>query len=311
MIHRFDSPHSPSHESTDHSDVSWFAHWAAPLLLFLVACFALGYYGYAMLDAHFFHSRQARNSDQALQPAQSSNGSAPNAATDENPPAASSAPRNGNTPNGNLPAEASASTSHRPPSDELRSEAAAELKGRVPDFAKNGGGKYSFGPFPKLLPSPPSRGTPAMPSFDKNGNSSSREIASASNAPLGRIEISVIGLKATIQEGAGYRTLQRGVGHITGTASLGHTGNVGLAGDRDTFFRNLRNIREGDLITLTTSNGAFPYRVELISITDGENSAVLRNNGENVLTLITGYPFNSFGNAPKRFIVRAKQLPSM
>jgi LPXTG-site transpeptidase (sortase) family protein len=311
MIHRFDSRDSPSQKSTHDSDFSRFAHWAAPLLLFLVACFALGYYGYAALDTHFFRSRQSRKFDQSPQQSQAGNSSAPG----ENPRAANPAPRNGNTPNGTLPAETAASAPHHPPSDDLRSEAAAELKGRAPnsvnsDTAKTGG-KYSFGPFPKLLPSSPSRGIPAMPSFDKNGNSSASENAYASSAPLGRIEISAIGLNAPIQEGAGYRTLQRGVGHITGTALLGHAGNVGLAGDPGTFFRKLRDVHEGDMITLITSNGAFLYRVDLISITDAENSAVLRNNGENVLTLVTSYPFNHSGNAPKRFIVRAKQLPSM
>ena len=338
MIHRIDPHHSPLHEPTPRSDLSWLARYAAPLLLFLVGCFALGYYGYAALDAHFFHSRQAQKSDQALQPSPSANGSAPNAASagktgaGENPRAAHSTARSGNAPNENLSGATSASDARSdsaarsdserrlPPSEELRSEAAAELKGRAAnsdnsDSARNGSGKFSFGPFPKLLPSIPSRGVPAMPSFDRNGNSPAKDNSSArnnvsSNTPLGRIEISAISLKAPISEGAGYRSLQRGIGHISGTALLGHTGNVGLAGDSGTFFRKLRNVREGDLITLITSNGAFLYRVDLISITDAENSAVLRNNGENVLTLVTGYPFDHSGNAPKRFVVRAKQLLS-
>jgi sortase A len=37
---------------------------------------------------------------------------------------------------------------------------------------------------------------------------------------------------------------------------------------------------------------------------------MLRNTGENILTLVTCYPFNFIGNAPKRFIVRAKQMRS-
>ena len=129
--------------------------------------------------------------------------------------------------------------------------------------------------------------------------------------PLGRIEISSLGLTAMIQEGTGRQTLQRGVGHITGTALLGASGNVGLAGHRDTFFRKLRKIHEGDEITLTTLNGASLYRVDLISIVEPQDSAVLRDSGENLLTLVTCYPFSYVGPSPKRFIVRARQIPSM
>jgi sortase A len=113
-----------------------------------------------------------------------------------------------------------------------------------------------------------------------------------------------------IQEGTSTHTLQRGVGHITGTALLGRSGNIGLAAHRDTFFRKLRNIHRGDEITLTALDGSYKYRVELISIVGPEDSAVLRNTGENILTLVTCYPFSYIGAAPKRFIVRAKQVPS-
>jgi sortase A len=166
---------------------------------------------------------------------------------------------------------------------------------------------------------------PLMPAFKDDGGSSSvggatsskvsasnaSTMIAAANIPLGRIEISSIGLTAMIQEGTGRQTLQRGVGHITGTALLGGTGNVGLAGHRDTFFRKLRNIREGDEITLTTLNAASVYRVDLISIVEPQDSAVLLDSGENRLTLVTCYPFSYVGPSPKRFIVRARQVPAV
>ena len=158
--------------------------------------------------------------------------------------------------------------------------------------------------------------SPVMPAFvDADGaapkNSSSRDLTTMPGGPLGRIEISSIGLTAMIQEGTGRQTLQRGVGHITGTALLGGSGNVGLAGHRDTFFRKLRNIHEGDEITLTTLNATSVYRVDLISIVEPQDSAVLRDSGENLLTLVTCYPFSYVGPSPKRFIVRARQVPTM
>lgn len=130
----------------------------------------------------------------------------------------------------------------------------------------------------------------------------------AETFPLGRIEISAIGLSAMIQEGTEPRTLRRGVGHIIGTSLLGQPGNIGLAGHRDTFFRNLRNLHEGDEITLVTLAGTFVYRVDLISIVEPQDSHVFRDSDGDFLTLVTCYPFNFLGPAPKRFVVRAHRV---
>jgi|CZLA01.1.fsa_nt_gi sortase A len=127
-------------------------------------------------------------------------------------------------------------------------------------------------------------------------------------SPLGRIDISRIGLSAMIMEGIDERTLRRAVGHIPGTPLPGQPGNVALAGHRDTFFRALRNIREGDEITLQTLSGFFRYRVDSAKVVDPVETQVLDNSDEAILTLVTCYPFSYLGPAPKRFIVRAHQL---
>lgn len=156
----------------------------------------------------------------------------------------------------------------------------------------------------------PAATPPVMPVFvDANNVAPKFSAANVSeNVPLGRMEIATIGLTAMIQEGTTSRILQRGVGHITGTALLGQPGNIGLAGHRDTFFRKLRDIHEGDEITLTTLTGSFLYQVELISIVEPQDSQVLRDTGGDVLTLVTCYPFSFVGPAPKRFIVRAREI---
>lgn len=243
---------------------SWSSRWLAAIVLFLIACFALGYYGFAILDMRFFQSDESRKFDQELADARAHN-----------------APAN------------TAPAPSRSPSEELSAEAAADLKSHSPR-----GGKFSFVP-PSEAP------TLAVP----NGNPTKLP-PPAQGTRLGRIEITSLGVKAMIQEGIGGSVLQRGVGHITGTALLGQPGNIGLAAHRDTFFRPLRNIHKGDEITLVTLEGDSHYKVDQISIVEPQNSAVLRNTGENVLTLVTCYPFNFIGNAPKRYIVRAKQEPS-
>jgi sortase A len=125
---------------------------------------------------------------------------------------------------------------------------------------------------------------------------------------VGRIEIPRIGVSAIVAEGTRHSTLRRSVGHIAGTALPGTGGNVGLSGHRDTYFRPLRNIRNGDMITLTTLSGPYQYRVVSTAVVEPANVAVLAPARNEVLTLVTCYPFFLTGPAPKRFIVRAERV---
>ena len=131
------------------------------------------------------------------------------------------------------------------------------------------------------------------------------EVHLASGSVLGRIEISRIGVAVIVLEGTEAKTLRRSVGHITGTALPGEQGNIAIAGHRDTFFRGLRNIRQDDEVTLTTIHGSYLYRVDSMKIVDPEDLAVLKSTDESTLTLVTCYPFDFVGPAPKRFIVHA------
>jgi sortase A len=111
-----------------------------------------------------------------------------------------------------------------------------------------------------------------------------------------------------VVEGTSNKSLRRAVGHIAGTALPGQPGNVGIAGHRDTFFRPLRNIQLDDVITLSTSNGEYRYRVVSTKVVSPDNVAVLDSDQNEVLTLVTCYPFYFVGPAPDRFIVRAARI---
>jgi sortase A len=43
-------------------------------------------------------------------------------------------------------------------------------------------------------------------------------------------------------------------------------------------------------------------------VVEPDNVDVLAASGANVLTMVTCYPFSYIGSAPKRFIVRARQV---
>lgn len=133
-------------------------------------------------------------------------------------------------------------------------------------------------------------------------------IAVSEGSPLGRIEISAVGLTVMVLEGTDEGTLRRAVGHIRGTPLPGQRGNVALAGHRDTFFRGLRKIRVNDEITLTTLSGSYRYRVDSTKVVKPEETEVLEDDGDDILTLVTCYPFNFVGSAPRRFIVRAHRV---
>jgi sortase A len=126
---------------------------------------------------------------------------------------------------------------------------------------------------------------------------------------VGKIEITRMGLTAIILEGIGARSLRRAVGHIPGTPLPGQPGNVGIAGHRDTFFRGLRDIRNDDEIRLTTLAGSYRYLVDSTEVVGPEDTQVLDNSNQTVLTLVTCYPFYYVGPAPKRFIVHAHKVP--
>jgi sortase A len=142
------------------------------------------------------------------------------------------------------------------------------------------------------------------------------EAASPAQAPhllveggvIGEIEVARLHLKAIVVQGDSHTLLRRAVGHIPETALPGTTGNVVLAGHRDTFFRPLRNIRLGDAITLKTPDGAFLYRVESTEVVPPSDMEVLNASSDRILTLITCFPFDYIGPAPNRFVVRARQL---
>ncbi len=113
-----------------------------------------------------------------------------------------------------------------------------------------------------------------------------------------------------VVEGTGSRDLKRGPGHLTGTVLPGDRGNCVIAGHRDTHFRVLREIRKGDEIVLERNGRDFRYRVDGLTVVSPDNTSSLRPTSEPVLNLITCYPFQYIGSAPKRFIVHADLEPA-
>jgi sortase A len=123
---------------------------------------------------------------------------------------------------------------------------------------------------------------------------------------LGRVDIPRLGISVAVLQGTSSRMLRRGVGHIEGTPLPGETGNTGIAGHRDTFFRELKDIRKNDEIQLQTATELFHYEVDWVKVVDPDDITVLEpTTFGSTLTLVTCYPFYFVGSAPKRYVVRA------
>jgi sortase A len=132
-----------------------------------------------------------------------------------------------------------------------------------------------------------------------------QSLAASKAAPLAVLRIPSLKLEVPILEGTDDATLDRGVGHISGTALPGMTGNLGIAGHRDGFFRVLKDITTGASIELETLAGTKRYVVESLFLVDPRDVWVLEPATTSQLTLVTCFPFYYQGSAPQRFIVRA------
>lgn len=79
-------------------------------------------------------------------------------------------------------------------------------------------------------------------------------------AVVGRVRVPRLQISAMIFEGTDESELMRGVGHWQGSPIEGN-GNVVLAAHRDTFFKGLKGVREGDEVFIDTPAGTSSYRV--------------------------------------------------
>ncbi len=133
-----------------------------------------------------------------------------------------------------------------------------------------------------------------------------RTVSARDGDIIAKLSIPRLGAELFVVEGAGKQELRRGPGHVIGTALPGADGNCVIAGHRDTHFRILKDIRDGDDIILETKAGKFLYRVRKTEVVVPENNQPMQDTSDPELNLITCYPFYYLGAAPKRFVVQAR-----
>jgi sortase A len=124
------------------------------------------------------------------------------------------------------------------------------------------------------------------------------------------LEIPRLGLSSIVLEGDEDVALLLGVGHLPDTPLPWRDGNSVLAAHRDTFFRPLEGIRRNDVITFTTAGARLEYVVKDTKIVEPTDLEVLAPASSATLTLITCFPFDYIGPAPRRFVVTAERRPA-
>ena len=151
-------------------------------------------------------------------------------------------------------------------------------------------------------------GTPPDMSLWSEGRITAWEEARAAGTTdmLAVLDVPELGLKVPVYASASNLDMDRGAGWIPGTARPGETGNVGIAGHRDGYFRALKDAEVGDSLQLQTPTGLDRYVIEEILIVDPLDIEVLDPTDEQVLTIVTCYPFYFVGSAPQRYILRAR-----
>jgi len=136
----------------------------------------------------------------------------------------------------------------------------------------------------------------------------------ADTHPVARIRIPRLDYDEIVLEGASPRTLAFGPAHLLNGTALGEPGNLVLAGHRTSWFRPLENVAQGDAIQLQWFDAhrrgllERTYTVNMISVVEPQDTALLAPTAQDELTLITCYPFGRGPRSPQRYIVRALPL---
>lgn len=124
--------------------------------------------------------------------------------------------------------------------------------------------------------------------------------------PVARIEVRRIGASAIVLAGSSGQALAFGPGHVEQTADAGERGVAVYSAHRDTHFRFLKDVRIGDDIEVTRSDGkTFRYRADSHSVVRFDQFAIDPLGSDYELVLSTCWPFDAVTPGPDRYLLHA------
>ena len=105
---------------------------------------------------------------------------------------------------------------------------------------------------------------------------------------LGTLKLPTHGLTVKVYQGTDADALRKGAGHFASTSIW--EGNVAIAGHNrgvNNHFGKIHTLAIGDTIKLTTQLGTRSYEVYAVSKIDVDDTSVLYDSTENIITLVT------------------------
>jgi len=131
-------------------------------------------------------------------------------------------------------------------------------------------------------------------------------------SPLAEIEVPRLDARVIVLEDASGSAMAFGPGHMPNSAAIGARGTAIIAAHRDTTFRFLREVRNGDDVLLVTRGGRrIHYRVASTKVVRADASGLDPSDGgptRGQLALVTCYPFDGVFHSPLRYVVLAQKV---
>ena len=109
-----------------------------------------------------------------------------------------------------------------------------------------------------------------------------------------RIQIPAIKVDHPVVQGDGWEQLKKGVGQHFGSPNPGVKGNLVLSAHNDVFgqiFRDLDQLKPGDLVILSTNQRTYTYVIRQTRIVAPNQVEVLAQTNETIVSLISCYPY--------------------
>ncbi len=131
----------------------------------------------------------------------------------------------------------------------------------------------------------------------------------ADTRPVARLKIDRINAESIVLKGASGEALAFGPALLDETARIGERGTAVIAAHRDTHFAFLKDVKKGDMISVTRDDGlSFSYRVTGMRIADADQSGIDRHASGFHLVLSTCYPFEAITHGKQRYLVEAELI---
>ena len=141
------------------------------------------------------------------------------------------------------------------------------------------------------------------------GETDARPWPWADISPVAVLEVPHLKQRSIVLEGASGEAMAFGPGHMINTPPIGARGTAVVAAHRDTQFRYLKDVAEGDRIVAQTSDGQHSaFRIVETRVVRADASGIDPDDAGPTgarLALVTCYPFDGVWHSPWRYVVIA------